>query len=371
MKKILSMCAAVAAMMMAVTLQSCEKEDVITGENFAMGSEIQVQAMMVGDIATKADAKYATTANLTSFQLGIFNGDNQVTNSVFNKPKVSGDPWSDGSTYYWTTGTYKFYGVAQSTGDNAVAYGSDNISKDGITFDSRPVGANEDLIVAYASGSQSDKKTKLVFNHALARVRVAAKATIADTVKLQAKFVKWELQNVATTGTVTIDGTTVTADNVVWTPSETKVNVSDTVGTEKYLDTKYRNVAGAAIADNQENTNKHWINVIPNATVYATKLVATVEFYNMDGTKVGTRYLTASTDDDAVVKLNYADGFKYESGKAYTYKIDIVNTGGKDTDGDQPGGGPDDDLDKYQIKIVDIEVTPWASAEGGKATFGK
>lgn len=363
MKKILTIFAAAVA---ALTLASCNKDDSVYENNTAMGNEVQIEAMMAED-ATRADAKYATTENINSFQLGIYNGDTQVANSAFNKPTESGKSWSDGQTYYWTANTYKFFGVAQSTGDNAVAYGSANISKDGITFSARETVANEDLIVACATGSQSSKTTKLNFYHALARVRVAANFTKDDKVKLQAKFVKWELQNVATTGTVTIDGTNVTSQNVVWTPAEAKVNVTDNATPSCYLDASYRNVAGTALGtgNTQENSDKYWVNVIPNATVYATKLIATVDFYNMDGTKVGTRYLTASTDDKAVVKLNYASGFKYESGKAYTYKIDIVNNGGKDSDGD----GDDDDLDKFQIEIVNVEVAKWGDAIGGTATF--
>jgi len=370
------MCAAVAAMMMAVTLQSCEKEDVITGENVAMSNTIKVEAMIADNVATKAAAaKYATEDNLNSFQLGIFAGQSQVTNSKFEKPTVKGNPWSDGNTYYWAKDTtYKFYGVAQSTGDNADAYGSSSISVKGIEFKDRNITADEDLIVAYASGKQGTTQvTKLVFNHALARVRVAAKfSTPADAVKLQAKFVGWELKNVSTKGSVVIDGTSTgkTTADVVWTPDATKANVSDaeaSTSTSAFLDSDYRIVTGAKVEDNQENTNARWADVIPNATVYADELVATVEFYTAEGNYIATRKLHASTDEDAVAKLTYADKFCYKSGKAYTYKIDIVNDGGNSTD-------PTDDpknLDDYKIQIKEITVTEWSCAEGGKATFGK
>lgn len=366
MKKILTIFAAAVA---ALTLASCNKDDSVYENASKLDATIGIESIQdASALATKSDATTTTTEDIESFKMWIYRTD--ATTAV-NAGKLTWtgnntDGWSNGADapYYWQKGkTYRFLAAAKDNKAWDATGWTLSPNKDSFLQCSNYAVANgkatttnqEDIVFAFAEGTQDSQVTSLTFFHALSRIRVAGTYDKGNTT-LNAKILGYKFTGVGVEGGLT--GPQAADADITWNTTKTGV-VYDW---DRYT------------KDNAPEMDKYaenaWCNVIPGEKV-ATGLVVEVAFY--DGTEfIGTRELHAKVGGTVAALTN--DVKKYQSGIQYTYNIKVVKDGGDDTDPDDPDPDnptPDDPLSKYKIEILKVTVTPWKSVTGGSTTYGK
>lgn len=375
MKKILTIFAAAVA---ALSLASCNKDDSVYENNTRTGLTEFVAEY--ANVDTKSNAKVSETSKVSSFSMAIYRDGAYINNAAAEstfKWDATNSVWGNGYSYYWAKDA-KYTYVATLCNNSAAAFGDKadgkvtktgfEVSTDGTTADYAAGVKTGGIYADAGTSTQQDdpcvaikkdvqnsdnNKVELTFYHALARLRVEAKATFASTVKLKAKFLGFEFRGVGVKGDTEITD----ASNITW-KNQTTGCVRDNRYKSDNSSISYLNANYAALSTDS------WCNVVPTGSA-ATALVAKVAFYDQDGKYVATRYFTAGDAAIKAVSEAKPKASKYEAGKQYTYYIDIINDGGDDTDGDDP------DAPLAKIKVTDVKVTDWSPVDGGVATFGK
>jgi len=396
MKKSFLILAAVAAATLSIA--SCQKAVVDNGASMPDSNEIQIMSVYASNpFATKAAGQgysssiETTTEKLASFKMYAWSGDNKFIDGTEYKPVMKKDStseidyWSDGNKYYWAADkniTYTFVGLANNNASAAFGTvtkgqiditdyevktgGAEGTAADythalgnGIYADADELAANavsqDDPCVSIATGNSAEKVTSMTFYHMLTRVRVAAKATIASTVKVKVKFLGYEFRGVGVKGSASITN----ASSITWGNTPTLGCVRD----NRFLAaTKFDGTGGSKGIDITGKTDflslgtDSWCNVIPGTK--PSSLVVKVAFYDSTtGDYIATRYLTSSSITSDVTSL--------AAGTQYTYKVSITGNGGTDTDGTDP----DEYLDNLMIKVTGITVAAWDGKDGGTVNF--
>jgi len=396
MKKFILFAAAAATL-----FASCTKKDVIYSHNVGMDNTIKVTAMIDSDV-TKASAVVTDQATIASFKMYAYNdGSSVIPGITFSRPATSGDPWTHEGIYYWATGTYNFYGLAQ---DNSAANSISGVAvtKDGITIGTKDApytiatdGATNkpswngtayeggiyesavasvsqpDPVVSCETATRSDSNTgttvtTMRFYHALSRLRVQLNSYDPKTSHLKLVVVGYEFRQVGVAGyTTKAIATNADAASVPWTVKTTGMVRENSVAIPATFDSAWTGTSKSLIPSNS------WCNVIPGNV--ATALVVKCALYDDNGKWVADRFLT--TGDTAVMKNNNTIA-SYLPGHQYTYKVQVSSDGGADTDKPKNPGlddpdhdGPDTDVDGLTIKITSVTVEEWSSENGGTAVF--
>lgn len=284
------------------------------------------------------------------------------SDALFSRMEESGT-YSSTHAYYWPkNGSLDFYAHAPQAGEGSQVR-KDSINRFTIHPDETASSNSQvDFIFAYTGAqtlAESADGVPLTFMHTQSKIVLKAKNS-QPNLKFVVEAVK--LANVSTEGTYTYDITEEQAGN--WTASEPYMGKS-------YLQEFQKTSIAAAAGEAQKLGNE--LILIPQSRDKATA-------YNAEklpnGSYIGVKTAILNSSDNSLIWgqrngdaitgewVIFPADFKWESGKIYTYIIDLAGGGYQpQQDEDAQDDNLEEVLPDQQIIFINVNVTDWITTE--------